>query len=239
MRPLNILVGCEESGTLRDILRDMGHEAWSNDLEDVEPRGHWSNYHLYGDVRDFLTKTSCCGEPWDIAFFFTPCTFLCNSGVKHLYKDGSKRNGKDLKRWRNMRAGAELFKICLEADIPRVVCENPIMHGYAKELVGRGPDQIVQPWQFGHRQMKATCFWRTAGMPDLVSTYVVGPPPLDPEKRKAWAIVHRMSPGPDRAKYRSQTYYGIARALAEQYVGCRLGHLIPDRIGWPQRKEHV
>lgn len=190
---LAVLVGCETSGKVREAFRRLGHDAWSCDILRADDR---SRYHMRRDVRDVLCHT----WQWDLAIFHPPCTRLCNSGVRWLHE----RN-----LWDEMRQGAELFLACLNAPIPFVAVENPVMHKYAREIVGRGPDFTIQPWQFGHGEVKRTCFW-TRGLPPLKPTDVV-------EGREA--RIHRMAPSAERWKQRSETYQGIADAIADQWGG--------------------
>lgn len=114
---------------------------------------------------------------------------------------------RDEKRWREMGVAAQFFKTLLAAPIARIAVENPIMHRYSREIIGRGCDQIIQPWQFGHGETKATCLWLT-NLPQLKPTKVVD---------GRFPRVHFASPGPDRWKERSLTYYGIADAMAAQW----------------------
>jgi len=190
------LIGCEFTGSVRRAFRALGHDAWSCDLL---PAADGSPYHIQGDVRDHLR------DGWDAAIFHPPCTYLANSGVRWLY--GGKGTVRDNRRWDLMTFGALFFKDCLNAKIPLVACENPIMHKYAVEIIGRGPDQIIQPWQFGHGETKATCLW-LRGLPKLAPTQIVN-------GRKP--RVHFASPGPDRWKERSITLPGIAAAWAQQW----------------------
>jgi hypothetical protein len=188
---IRVLVGCETSGKVREAFRALGHDAWSCD---ILPSDDDSPYHSQGDVRELLDGH----WGWDLGIFHPPCTRLCNSGVRWLAE-------RDL--WADMREGAELFLACLNAPIPAVAVENPVMHKYAREIVGRGPDFTVQPYQFGHGETKRTCFW-TRNLPPLVPTQIV-------EGREA--RIHKMTPGPDRWKQRSETYQGIADAIASQW----------------------
>lgn len=128
-----------------------------------------------------------------------PCTYLCNSGVRWLHSDPE--------RWAKMREGAELFRTLLDAPIPHIAVENPIVHKYAVEIIGRRQDCVVQPWQHGHPETKATCLW-LKNLPPLVPTNIV-------EGREA--RVHRLPPSSDRWKLRSTTLPGIASAMAEQW----------------------
>ena len=186
-----MLVACEYSGRVRDAFLAMGHDAVSCDLLPSETPGP----HIQGDVLDIIQ------EPWDLVIAHPPCTRLCNSGVRWLAE-------RDL--WQEMREGAEFFLACLRANAPRVAVENPVMHKYAREIIGRGPDFTVQPWHFGDNAKKRTCFW-TRGLPDLLATCGKF------DGTTAVAECHTASPGPDRWKNRSRTYPGIARAMAEQW----------------------
>jgi hypothetical protein len=191
MDKLRILVACEYSGRVRRAFRNLGHNAWSCDLLPAEDN---SAYHIQGDVSAILRK------PWDIVVAHPPCTRLCNSGVRWLAE-------RDL--WDDMRSGAAFFLECLNANAPFVAVENPVMHKYAREIVGRGPDFTVQPWQFGDPAKKRTCFW-TRGLPPLNPT-------SNMTASHARADCHLASPGPDRWKDRSRTYPGIAAAIADQW----------------------
>ncbi len=203
---MRVLIACEFSGVVRDAFRDQGHEAWSCDLESVEPEGRWPNYHLCGDVRWFLPH----GTPsprWDLMIAHPPCTFLANSGARWLY-NGGKGTERNPDRWRNMKAAADFFNDLAGADIPKIAIENPIMHKYGREIVGRKYDQIIQPWQFGHGETKATCLW-LKGLPALIPTDIV-------DGRAA--RVHLASPGKDRWKERSRTLPGVAAAMVTQWA---------------------
>lgn len=187
---MKVLVACEYSGRVRDAFLAKGHDAVSCDLLPTEVDGP----HIQGDVLPVLQ------EPWDLIIAHPPCTRLCNSGVRWL----AERN-----LWDEMRDGANFFLACLNANSPKVAVENPVMHKYAREIVGRRPDFTVQPWQFGDPAKKRTCFW-TRGLPPLTAT-------SDMKASDASADCHLASPGPDRWKERSRTYQGIANAMAEQW----------------------
>lgn len=137
-------------------------------------------------------------EQWDLMIAHPPCTRLCNSGVRWL----AERN-----LWAEMREGAEFFKALLDAPIRHIGVENPVMHKYAKEIIGADHHFSIQPWQFGHGEVKRTCFW-TMNLPPLQPTNIVEG--RDPK-------VHFMSPSPDRWKERSRTYQGVADAIADQW----------------------
>ena len=186
---MRVLVACEYSGRARQAFRDRGHDAWSCDLLPAEDG---SKFHIQGDARPLLR------ERWDIVIAHPTCTRLTNSGVRWLH---------ERQLWQELEQAAEFFRDCLNANADGVAVENPIPHKYALQLIGRDYDQIIQPWQFGHGETKATCLWLN-GLPKLTPTNIV-------EGREA--RVHRMSPGPDRWKERSRTYQGIADAMAEQW----------------------
>jgi len=188
---MRAIIACEESQTVCKAFRKKGWEAWSCDTQDCS--GGYPEWHLKGDVFTFLDKG------WDLMIAHPPCTYLCNSGVSWLHKDES--------RWGKMRLGANFFKRLLEYEIPHLAVENPIMHKYAVEIIGRRQDQIVQPWQFGHGETKATGFW-LRGLPKLEPTNIVA----GREQR-----LHKLPPSKDRAKLRSKTFPGIAEAMAEQW----------------------
>lgn len=175
------------------------------DLEGVEPEGEWPNYHLFGDVRLFIGPNA--PMQWDLGIFHPTCTFLANSGAKHLYKGMKKENGPDPTRWENMRKGAEFFLELYNAPIPRVCVENPIMHGHAKAIIGIGPSQIIQPWHFGVPESKATGLY-LRNLPLLRPTKII---------HHYNESTHRMAPGPNRTKDRSRTFPAIAEAVAQQW----------------------
>lgn len=192
---MKILVAEEETGVVRDAFLKRGHDAMSCDILPSRKPGP----HYQGDVRDILYKS------WDMLIFFAPCTYSANSGVRWLYKDDKSRNEK---RWKLMQDGAEFFKMHLDCDhIPMIVGENPIPHKYALEIIGRKYDQIIHPWQFGHGERKATCLW-LKNVPPLVPTDIV-----DGREQRIW----KMSPSPERSRMRSETFPGIAEAMAEQW----------------------
>lgn len=189
---MRVLVACEYSGIVRDAFLEAGHDAISCDLLDTESPGP----HYKGNVLEILYR------PYDLMIAHPPCTYLANSGVRWLDR------GLNIRRMNKMRYGASFFWQLLNADhIPRIAVENPIMHKYAAERIGRRQDQIIQPWQFGHGETKAICLW-LKGLPLLEPTDVV-------EGREA--RVHRMPPGPERQKERSRFFTGIAKAMAEQW----------------------
>jgi hypothetical protein len=186
---MKVLVACEYSGRVRDAFIKLGHDAISCDLLPTDSKGP----HYQGDVFDIID------QGFDLMIAHPPCTYLCNSGVSWLYKDQS--------RWDKLKDGAEFFKKLLNVNIPKICIENPIMHKYAKEIIGSSQTQIIQPWQFGHGETKATCLW-LKGLPNLVPTNIVS----GREQR-----LHKLPPSKDRWKLRSTTYQGIADAMAQQW----------------------
>lgn len=184
---MRVLVACEFSGVVRDAFAAKGHDAWSCDLLPSERPGQ----HIQGDVRDALALG------WDLMLAFPPCTHLAVSGAR-WFKD------KQVEQYKAI----EFVRMLLDQQpwIGRVAIENPV--GVLSTRLRR-PDQIIQPWQFGHGETKATCLW-LRGLPLLRPTQIV------PGRR---ARVHRMAPGPNRWKERSRTLPGIAEAMAGQWGG--------------------
>jgi hypothetical protein len=222
---MNVLIGCEFSGIVREAFRQRGHEAWSCDLLPAEDD---SPYHLQADLNYVLNYPDRVlgGRPrwmrdrqWDLLIAHPPCTYLCNSGVRWLY--GGKGTTPNPERWRAMEAAAAFFGMLWAQRlirIPKVCIENPIMHRHARDRIfGKTTNgtqtQTIQPWQFGHPEIKATCLWLSDTLPALTPTNIV-------EGRIA--RVHRASPSPDRWKERSRTLQGIADAMAEQWGGLRV-----------------
>jgi hypothetical protein len=182
---LRVLIACEFSGRVRQAFRNKGHDAWSCDLLPAEDN---SDFHIQGDV---LTITA---EGWDMMIAHPPCTHLAVSGAR-WWKDKKEEQAAAIKFVQDLM---------WSPSIPKIAIENPISK---ISTVIRKPDQIIQPWMFGHGETKATCLW-LKGLPLLKPTNVV-------EGREA--KVHRMPPGPNRWKERSRTYQGIANAMAEQW----------------------
>lgn len=183
---MKVLVACEYSGTVRDAFARDGHDAWSCDILPTESSGQ----HHQGDVRDIL------GNGWDLMIAHPPCTYLSVSGMHW-----TTRGLRDPKLTED---ALEFVQLLLNADIPRIALENPVSIISTRI---RKPDQIVQPWMFGHGETKATCLW-LKNLPKLLPTNVV-----EGREQKMW----KMSPGKDRWKKRSKTYQGIADAMAAQW----------------------
>ncbi|AXQ94527.1 hypothetical protein ORIO_23635 (plasmid) [Cereibacter azotoformans] len=227
--PLRILIGCETSGVMRRAFAARGHDVWSCDLLAAEDR---SNRHIVGDVRDHLT------DGWDLLIVaHPPCTRLCNSGVRWLHEPSKRlpetyaaaereafaRMGREERLaflWADLDRGAALFAACWQAPAPRVAVENPVMNPHARaRLPADLPrPQTVQPWWFGEPFFKATSFY-LRGLPRLAATNRLTPPRPGTPEHKSWSAVHRAPPGPDRWKFRSRTFEGVAEACADQWGG--------------------
>jgi hypothetical protein len=201
---MRILIACEESQEVCKAFREKGFEAFSCDI--LPAGGGHPEWHIQDDVLKHL------GDGWDMMIAHPPCTYLANSGGRWLYnKDGSK----NIERWEKLKDGAEFFRALLFADIAFIAVENPIPHKYALELIGKKYDQIIQPYQFGHPESKATCLW-LKNLPKLNPTDDVKYIWKTLPKRQAQRL-HYLPPTEDRAKIRSRTYPGIAKAIAEQW----------------------
>lgn len=180
---MRILIACEFSGIVRDAFIKQGHNTWSCDLLPSELPGN----HFQCDIRllDF--------DIWDLLIAFPPCTYLSSSGARW---------------WKQRRIEQEkaigFVKWLMQLPVPRIVIENPV--GILSTII-RKPDQIIQPWQFGHGETKATCLW-LKGLPLLIPTQIVS---------GRLRRIHYMSPSPERWKRRSRSYEGIAKAMAEQW----------------------
>lgn len=181
--PLRVLIACEYSGVVRDAFIANGHDAISSDLLPTEQPGP----HYQGDVFDII------GDGFDLMVAHPPCTHLSVSGAR-WFKDKQTEQAEAL----------DFVRRLLDAPIPRIALENPISIISTRI---RKPDQIIQPWQFGHGETKATCLW-LKNLPKLTPTNIVD---------GRTARVHRMSPGPDRWKERSRTFTGIGEAMADQW----------------------
>lgn len=199
---MRILVACEFSGVVREAFRRSGHDAWSCDLLPAEDN---SPYHFQCDILNGILT-----HGWDLMIAHPPCTYLTVSGLH--------RNKKDPSRNEKTEAALEFVQHLLNAPIDRIALENPI--GAISTRI-RKPDQIIQPYQFGHDASKRTCLW-LKGLPTLLPTKYVEPRLVDGKPR--WANQtdsgqNRLGPSPDRWKLRSITYEGIAAAMADQWGG--------------------
>lgn len=184
---MRVLVACEYSGRVRDAFIANGHDAMSCDLLPTDAFGP----HYQGDVFDIIN------DGWDLMIAHPPCTDLAVSGARHFAaKIADGRQGRAL----------DFVRMLLNAPIDKIALENPISIISSKI---RKPDQIIQPWQFGHGETKATCLW-LKGLPKLVPTDIV-----DGREQRIW----RLPPSKDRWKIRSATFPGIAKAMADQWGG--------------------
>lgn len=180
---MKVLVACEFSGRVRDAFAALGHTAVSCDLLPSETPGD----HYIGDVRDILS------QHWDMMVAHPPCTYLASSGAR--WWGGRQQEQAD---------AIAFFMDLVNAPIPRICIENPIGR---MSVCYRKPDQIIQPWQFGHGETKATCLWLKGLSPLRPTDIVTG----------RYPAVHRMAPSVDRWRNRSRTYPGIAFAMAQQW----------------------
>jgi len=182
---MRVLIACEYSGVVRDAFLGGGHEAMSCDLLPTDAPGP----HYQGDVKDVLDY------PWDLMIAHPPCTDLSVSGARHFA--AKKMDGRQ-------QASASFFMMLAKSNIPMIAIENPIC---IMSSLYRKPDQVVQPWMFGHGETKATSLW-LKGLPKLIPTNIV-------EGREQ--RIHKMPPSADRWKLRSVTFQGIAQAMADQW----------------------
>lgn len=194
---MKILIACEFSGFVCSAFLERGHDAVSCDLLPSERPVP----HIQDDVLRHLN------EGWNLMIAHPPCTYLANSGVSWLHKQPE--------RWQKMIEGANFFKTLLDAPIPHIAVENPIMHKYAVKIIGRRQNQVIQPYMFGHPEQKATCLW-LKNLPPLRETNNVKSEMEKLPKSQAQRI-HYASPGPERWKERSRTLQGIADAMADQW----------------------
>ncbi len=191
-----LLVACEYSGRVRDAFTAKGWDAWSCDLL---PSERESGHHYQGPVEDLLN------QHWDMLIAFPPCTYLCSSGM-HWTTRG--------KRDPQLTEDALVFvRLLLDAPVERIALENPV--GCISTRI-RKPDQIIQPWQFGHDASKKTCLW-LKNLPPLQPTDVLPIPATGVWGNQTPSGQNRLAPGPDRWKERSKTYEGIANAMAAQW----------------------
>lgn len=184
---MKILVGCEESQVVCKAFRERGHEAYSCDTSQCS--GGHPEWHLQRDVAPLVSRG------WDMVIAFPPCTHLASSGARWFKQ--KRADGRQ-------QAAVDFFMLFANCGCERIAIENPIG---IMSTVWRKPDQIIQPWQFGHGETKATCLW-LRGVPKLVPTDVV-----KGREGRIW----KMPPGPKRSRLRSKTYTGIAQAMAEQW----------------------
>lgn len=180
---MKVLIACEYSGVVRESFAELGHDAWSCDLLDTEIPGN----HIKSNVLEVINNG------WDLMVGHPPCTHLAVSGARWFNEKKAEQ-----------KLALEFVKKLLNARIPYIAIENPISI-ISSQI--RKPDQIIQPWQFGHGETKSTCLW-LKNLPQLKPTNIV-----EGREQRIW----KMSPGPDRWKERSRTYQGIANAMATQW----------------------
>jgi hypothetical protein len=188
---VKVLIACEFSGIVRDAFRERGHNAWSCDLESSKS----GDYHWQGNVLDVLDLH------WDLMIAHPPCTHLAVSGARWFPEkiaDGRQR------------AAIDFFMALVNAPIPRICVENPVS---IMSTVYRKPDQIIQPWMFGEDASKKTCLWLKE-LPLLMPAEVIE---KERYANQTASGQNKLGPSPDRAKIRSMTYQGIARAMAKQW----------------------
>lgn len=193
---MKVLVACEYSGVVRDAFLERGIDAISADLLPSDRPGP----HYQGDVRKLIE-----GEKWDMLLAFPPCTHLAASGAR-WFKEKKEEQEEAI----------EFVRYLMNAPVEKIAIENPV--GIISSRI-RKPDQIIQPWQYGHGETKATCLW-LKGLPKLIPTSIV-------DGREA--RVHRMPPSSNRWKERSRTYYGIGQAMAAQWSFGE-GTIIPIKL---------
>lgn len=194
---MNVLIACEFSGVVRDAFRKRGHNAYSCDLE---PELNRSPYHYHCDVKEMLW-----GYEWDLMIAHPPCTHLAVSGARYF------KDKQDLQK-----EALDFVRLLLDADIPKICLENPVSI-ISSQI--RKPDQIIQPYQFGHDASKKTCLW-LKNLPPLKPTKFVEGRLIDGKMR--WSNQtdsgqNKLAPSKERAKIRAITYQGIADAMSQQW----------------------
>lgn len=217
MIALRVLIGCETSGIMRRAFAALGHDVWSCDLEPAEDG---SNRHIICDIRELLHAG------WDLlAVMHPPCTRLCRSGRRWMSGPGKWTTPKALPKGRtveDLRAefenGVDLFTACWRAPIDHVAIENPEMNDLARERMPEDlpAPQMVQPFWFGDPAYKSTG-WYLRELPELVETDRLPEPARGSSEWKAWNRVHRMPPGPERARLRARSFPGMCAAAAAQW----------------------
>lgn len=221
---MRVLVACEESQAVTTELRRLGHEAYSCDI--IVCSGGHEEWHILGDVLPLLNgrckfKTMdgvdhVVADRWDMIIAFPPCTKTTNAGARHLWAGGLL----NVPRYYEGLCGKALFEAIRHADCDRIAVENPVP---SRVFEYPEPTQRIQPYEFGHEATKMTCLW-LKGLPPLQPTNIVPRPiyrqwtrPDGTTRRSCWEM--EQGGGKDRAKNRSKTFPGIARAMAEQWGG--------------------
>lgn len=218
--PLRVLIACETSGIARRAFAGLGHDTWSCDLEPAEDG---SNRHIICDVRDGILRGG-----WDLlAVMHPPCTRLCRSGRRWMSGPGTWTPPKQLpqgRTWGSMKdefeLGIDVFTACWSAPIDRIAIENPEMNDLARDRMPADlpAPQMVQPFWFGHPAYKNTG-WFLRGLPPLTQTNRLPEPQKGSDEWKRWSAVHRMPPGPNRARLRARSYPEMMQAAALQWGG--------------------
>jgi len=194
---MKVLIACEYSGIVRDAFTIKGHDAWSCD---ILPTDNPDGNHYEGDVKDILYND------WDLIIAHPPCTYFANSGVRWLYE---KPN-----RWAELDKAAEFFNLFLDHPCEKVAIENPVIHKHALKLINnRKYTQTIQPWQFGHDASKRTCLW-LKNLPLLEPTKIIKKARYSNQTPSGQ---NNLGPSAKRWKIRSETYIGIASAMANQW----------------------
>lgn len=194
---MRVLVACEESQAVTKELRRLGHEAFSCDIEPCS--GGHPEWHLQEDVTPLLKQR------WDMIIAFPPCTHLAVSGA--AWFEQKRKDGRQ-------QAAIDFFMLFVNAECERIAIENPVG---IMSTIYKKPSQIVQPYEYGHMEQKKTCLW-LKGLPLLQPTNNVYAQMMELPKNKRERL-HYLPPSPERAKLRSKTFPGIAKAMAEQWAG--------------------
>jgi len=206
---MRILVACEESQSVTKEFRKLGHEAYSCDIEPCS--GGHPEWHLQQDVISLLT------EQWDMIIAFPPCTHLAVSGARYFKE--KQADGRQQK-------AIDFFMAIASAPCDRIAIENPVG---VMSTIWRKPDQIIQPYEYGHPESKKTCLW-LKGLPKLKPTNILPLPESGYWQNQTPSGQNKLGPSPNRAKIRSKSYSGIARAMAEQWSDAKVEILEQVRI---------
>jgi len=197
---MKVLIACEYSGSVRDEFLKLGHDAWSCDILPCESKYNKDNYrHYQGDVTDILN------DGWDLMIAHPPCTHLAVSGARHFHR-----------KQKEQKEALEFVQLLMDAPIDKICIENPVSIISTRI---RKPEQIIQPFHFGHTTMKTTCLW-LKNLPNLEHTKVVEPEMITMKNGKRMSKWHYETfklPHKERGKVRSKTFEGIAKAMALQW----------------------
>ena len=223
---MRILVACEESQAVTIEMRKLGHEAYSCDIQECS--GGHPEWHIKGDVLRYINGGQCtfgtqdgkfhvAPHRWDMIIAHPPCTYLTVTGNRWFNVE--RYGEKAIQRYKDRRDAVEFFMLFANADCPKIAIENPIGH---MSTAYRKPDQIIHPYMFGDPARKATCLW-LKGLEPLKPTNIVEPVIVEYKNGKGtdnpWHMETMKLPPVERAKARSKTFPGIARAMAEQWAG--------------------